>query len=139
VQIPYAVMQANATAVHFRYDQTTAFEFDCEWMTGPTRNRVHHQATLNTSATLNGAPASDPRKTGQYTGWDLIGWSGSGPATAALPTNADCRATCTDTIIKTIVPGTVDRTVSGELHALHDATAKDAVILTVLPVTVNVG
>lgn len=76
VQIPLgfnnATMQANYTKVSFVYEVSATYEFDCEWFTGPTHNRTHHQ---NTQTATIGIPSVAVGKTAKQTASaNLTGW-----------------------------------------------------------------
>ena len=111
-------MQAAHTAVTFNYVASTTYEFDCEWDTG-TKNITHHVNTKEATTQVNAAVASDSRKTGQWTGWNLLGFSGGAANPVAEPTDADCGAE--GNAMKTIVPGSVELiSSSGSLYAVHN-------------------
>ena len=98
-------MQAQHTNVTFNYVASATYEFECEWFTGPDRNRKHHTNTKDAVTQVNAGVDAQSRKTGQWTGWNLLGYLGGGPNPVAEPTDADCGAEGTE--MKTIVPGSV--------------------------------
>ena len=100
-------MQANHTAVGFVYESTTVYTFECEWWTGPARNRTYHSNTKTVTTGVDEAVASLSRKTGQWTGWSIV----LPEASAAVePTDADCGSEGNG--MKSIVDGSV-RAASG--------------------------
>ncbi len=112
-----AQMQANHQAVTFKYVAAATYAFDCEWYTGPEHNRKRHENTKTAESGINISIAADSRKTGQWTGWHLKGFTASVPAPAA-PTDADCGAEGNE--MKTLIPGSVELlTSSGGLYAVH--------------------
>lgn len=98
VQTPWAwnnaTMQKNHTFVTFEVQETTSWEVTCTWTTGEgTRGEKSHSVTRTRVAFLNSSIASDSRKTGQWTGWNLKGWSGSGTEDTAAPQlNSPCNS-----------------------------------------------
>jgi len=103
-------MQTAHSAVTFSYDATIGYTFECEWYTGPDRNRTYHRtAGEPISVQVGGTVADADRKTGQWTGWNLspVALSGS----ASEPTDADCGAAGNG--MKNIVAGSVESFVDG--------------------------
>jgi hypothetical protein len=99
-------MQNVHTQVTFKYVATTEYSFDCEWYTGPDHNRTHHVNTKTEDFGINSSVASESRKTGQWTGWNLNGYTGAAPGDGANgPVDADCGAEGND--MKSIVPGSI--------------------------------
>ena len=118
-----ATTQQNHMGVTFKYEATTEYEFECEWYTGPDRNRKHHVNTKTERTNVNAAMASDSRKTGQWTGWNLNGFSGGTPNAVAEPTDADCGSEGNE--MKTIVPGSIQKvSESSALYAVHSGAEK---------------
>ena len=114
-----AQMQAAHKEVTFKYVATATYAFDCEWWTGPEHNLKRHETTLEAQTNVNASVASDSRKTGQWTGWNLLGYpDGGGPTPVAQPTDADCGAEGNE--MKSIVPGSVELIgTSGGLVAVY--------------------
>ena len=82
VQVPFgwnnAVAQQKATGVTFAYIQSNIYSGVCEWVTGEgTRGMKVHTVTKSRNTEVVAGIAADPRKTGQYTGWNLLGFGGS--------------------------------------------------------------
>jgi hypothetical protein len=63
-------MQAVASSVTFTYENVTTYEADCVWTTGRSR----HIEPVTTTIGVAGSIAADPRRTGQWTGWNLNGY-----------------------------------------------------------------
>jgi hypothetical protein len=114
-------MQAVHTLVTFSYDATVGYTFECEWYTGPDRNRTYHKtAGEPISVNIGGVVPSYDRKTGQLTGWKLDPVSLSG-GSAPEPTDADCGAEGNE--MKSIVDGSVQSfTEGGGLVAHYNGT-----------------
>ena len=64
--------QANAKAVSFSYNATDTYDVGCEWSTG-TNHVVVHDITVPKHTSVSSSVLSDPRKTGQWTGYNLNG------------------------------------------------------------------
>ena len=111
-------MQANHQLVTFNYVASSTYQFDCEWTTGEgTKGMKTHVNTKEATTQVNAAVASDSRKTGQWTGWNLLGFAGGALNPVAEPTDADCGAE--GNAMKTIVPGSVELiSSSGGLYAV---------------------
>lgn len=62
------VMQSNHQAVTFTYDSSAQYSQDCQ--KEGRRETRHH--TFKKSVNINAAIVSDSRKTGQWTGWNLL-------------------------------------------------------------------
>jgi uncharacterized protein YaaQ len=104
-------MQNAHEAVTFSYDATVGYSFECEWYTGPERNRTYHRtAGEPVSVQVGGTVVDNDRKTGQWTGWNLQPVTVGG-GTASEPVDADCGAEGNE--LKTIVPGSVQSFVEG--------------------------
>jgi hypothetical protein len=70
-----AAAQRNANAVSFHSQSSTSYEAVCTWTTGEnTRGERVHNVTHNRSTAVLSNIASDPRKTGQWTGYNLNGF-----------------------------------------------------------------
>ena len=115
-----ATMQRNHTGITFVYEQTSEYSFECEWYTGPTRNRTYHRNSKTEEFSVNASIPSDSRRTGQWTGWNLNGWNDSAPSGSAPNiTNADCGSEGNE--MKTLVEGSVELvSSSGGLYAVHN-------------------
>lgn len=68
-----ATAQTQAQKVSFAYNATNTYDVTIEFDTGGIHNTTHHTVTQGKSTTVSSSVASDPRKTGQYTGWNLTG------------------------------------------------------------------
>jgi hypothetical protein len=69
-----AAAQSRSTSVTFKYQASTTYDVTIDFDTGnPLHNVTHHSVTQNTSTAVTSAIASEARKTGQYTGWNLTG------------------------------------------------------------------
>ena len=67
-----AAAQTNAKAVSFSYNATDTYDVGCEWSTG-TNHVVVHDITVPKHTSVSSSILSDPRKTGQWTGYNLNG------------------------------------------------------------------
>jgi hypothetical protein len=124
-----AKMQREHEEIKFKYVASTTYAFDCEWYTGPDRNRTRHENTKTAATNVDAKIASESRKTGQWTGWNLRGYAGGAPNQPAEPTDADCGAEGNE--MKTIVPGSVEVSAStGRLLAIHPPSSEREVIYT---------
>jgi hypothetical protein len=111
-------MQANHEAVTFEYVAEVGYEFDCEWWTGPSHNRTHHQNTQAVSMSVTSDVVSDNRKTGQYTGWYLTPINLDEPVVS----QPDCSGYGAG---KTFVEGTLEvGDIVGGLYAVFEGEAK---------------
>ena len=110
-------MQVVHNDVKFSYDVTTQYSFTCEWYTGPDHNIKHHTTDETETFGINGTVASDSRKTGQWTGWNLTGYENAGPGSGTrVPQDSDCGAEGNE--MKSIVEGSVVATpLGGGLYA----------------------
>lgn len=90
-----ATMQLHAEGTTFVYSDLQNYEYVCTWTTGEgTRGEKVHNVTRTRSGGLTSTIMGDPRKTGQWTGWNvsgtLSGNSADVPAVGALcPGNQD--------------------------------------------------
>jgi hypothetical protein len=80
VQTPFgwnnAKAQQYSTQVSFIYNAVNTYDVECEWTTttgGPNPKDILHDITIPRHTSVNASIASDPRKTGQWTGWNLTG------------------------------------------------------------------
>jgi hypothetical protein len=70
-----AAAQRNAQAVSFHMQSSASYEAVCTFTTGEgTRGERVHNVTHNRSTSVLSSIASDPRKTGQWTGYNLNGF-----------------------------------------------------------------
>ena len=70
-----AAAQRNANAVSFHSQSSTDYSAVCTWTTGEgTRGERTHNVSHNRSTAVLSSIASDPRKTGQWTGYNLNGF-----------------------------------------------------------------
>lgn len=80
--------QANATAVSFSFQGSTTYSVRCEWDTitgGPRPQTIHHNITVPRNTSVSSSVASDPRRTGQYTGYILSGFGTTTTGGQAVP------------------------------------------------------
>jgi hypothetical protein len=82
-----ATAQKEAKNVTFTYDAITTYDVTIEFDAG--RSSVHQIITQQKSTGVQASIQSDPRKTGQYTGWNLIGLGGTVVTGDALPNVGD--------------------------------------------------
>jgi hypothetical protein len=81
-----ATAQKNATAVSFHMESSTDYSAVCTWTTGEgTRGEHTHNVTHKRSTAVVSGIASDPRKTGQWTGYNLNGFGTSTTTGGAAP------------------------------------------------------
>jgi hypothetical protein len=67
--------QRNATAVSFTYNAQDTYDVECYWETTTGNGRiVVHDITVPRHVSVAASVASDPRKTGQWTGYNLNGF-----------------------------------------------------------------
>ncbi len=101
-----STMQKVHQSVTFQYDISTPVTFECEWYTGPDRNRKRHDVTVTKTIAVQASVASESRKTGQWTGWNLTnGLPALDPGSITI-TNADCGAEGNE--MKSVVEGSVE-------------------------------
>lgn len=77
--------QDNANKVSFSAESEERFQVTCEWTTGPEHNRKTHDVSRPIHRSVSSAIGYDARKTGQYTGYHLLGYGaavGGGDAPA---------------------------------------------------------
>ena len=96
VQVPFgwnnAKAQQQANNVTFNYDSTSTYDVTIEFSTGNPdhpKSIEDHVVTQEKSSTVAASVASDPRKTGQYTGWNLRGFGVTTTTGDAVPTVGD--------------------------------------------------
>lgn len=113
-------MQDAHDSVSFVYVAETEVSFACEWWTGPQHNRSYHTNTKVVTTGVDAAVASASRKTGQWTGWNLLaGLPTGGSAGSAVVSDADCGAEGNG--MKSVVEGSVEvGETAGGLYAVYD-------------------
>jgi hypothetical protein len=116
-----AAMQQRHTQITFEYDNLTQHTFECEWWTGPARNRQYHSTTTTETTGVQGVLASDSRRTGQWTGWHLTGYvtsGGSGNFTPDCNGNGEGDGNSGE---KTLIEGSLTSTpLGGGLYAVYN-------------------
>jgi hypothetical protein len=114
-----ARMQQNHTSITFEYDETTTASWQCEWYTGPDHNISHHSQSFNRTRSIGGVLGDRDRKTGQWTGWHLTGFTDSystgGNVTPSCPGNPEGNGNSGE---KTVVEGSVNVVTAGGLYAV---------------------
>ena len=70
--------QTNAKAVSFSLESDDTYDVTCEWDTvaGQSGNIIHHEVTNHKHQGVNATLAYDARLKNQYTGYNLLGFSG---------------------------------------------------------------
>lgn len=103
-----ATLQANASALSFVFTSSEATSWDCEWYTGPDRNRTRHTVERSTVQDVSTSIAYDARKNknGKITGFNLNGFGA--PTVSGGGTVGACEAE------KTFVEGSLATTVTDE-------------------------
>lgn len=92
----------------------------CEWTTEPEHNRRTHDVTRRITGGLSATLADADRRTGQYTGWHIVGGSiteTSGEGGAMKAVGDDCLGNGTDGTVVEVTEGT--GVGSGGLYAKH--------------------
>lgn len=116
-------MQDAHTKVGFSYVASVEYSFECTWTTGPDHNRKAHVNTKSASTDIDATVASDSRRTGQWTGWNLGALSATAPV--AEPQDSDCGAegNAMKTIVRDIDGNKIIHVVSssGGLYANHNS------------------
>lgn len=82
-----AKAQSNAKLVSFGYDATDTYDVECQWTTttgGPSPKEILHDINVPRHTRIASSVAADPRKTGQYTGYNLSGF-GSTTSEGTVP------------------------------------------------------
>jgi hypothetical protein len=71
-----AQLQSNAAGLTFFFSTSVTASWECEWWTGPEKNRTHHVIEISTVAEIAQSVAFDGRanKKGQITGFNLNGF-----------------------------------------------------------------
>jgi len=114
-------MQANHTQVTFEYEQTAVYGFDCEWYTG-SRNVRRHEISVTRAFQVGASILSDSRRTGQWTGWHLNGFSSGAPGALPDESTLSCNGNPEGDGYsgeKTVVAGSVElQSASGGLYAV---------------------
>jgi hypothetical protein len=109
-------IQDRHESITFEYDDVVTYEVECEWYTGPDHNRTKHTLTRERTSGVLGELASESRRTGQWTGWHLLGFE-SRTSTGAVPAVGD---PCLGTGVEGVV-SSVEETGSGDggLYAVY--------------------
>jgi hypothetical protein len=84
-----AVAQAQANNVTFSYNSSDSYDVTIEFTTGPVHNITDHIVTQHKSTAVSATVSSDPRRTGQYTGWYLTGLGSVTTTGDAVPAVGD--------------------------------------------------
>lgn len=84
-----ATAQAQVNNVSFSYDAASTYDVTIEFDTGGVHNTTHHIVTQDKSTTVSASVASDPRHTGQYTGWNLTGLGTTTTTGDTIPSAGD--------------------------------------------------
>jgi hypothetical protein len=117
-----AVAQAQANNVSFSYNSTDTYDVKIEFDTGVgTRGEQHHTVTQGKSTSVSATVASDPRKTGQYTGWNLTGLGATTVTGDAIPTVGD---SCPNGDLPCQVTGVALISSTGGLYVSDTATSQ---------------
>jgi len=128
VQTPFgwnnAAAQREARNVSFTYQATESYDVTIEFDTGnPANPRSvnHHVVTQEKTSAVSASIASDPRRTGQWTGWNLNGFGTQTVTGEAVPNVGDpCPngnlGTCTVTAVSL-------GSSTGGLYANHNGTS----------------
>lgn len=69
-----AQMQSRATALSFQLTDEASYAYDCEWWTGPDRNRRRHEVTHQRTRSVNAGVDYVPRSRSQVNGFFLTGF-----------------------------------------------------------------
>lgn len=70
--------QQYSTQVSFSYNTVETYDAECTWETVTGKGKIiYHLVPVTRTNSVNASVASDPRKTGQWTGWNLKGWNGT--------------------------------------------------------------
>lgn len=110
-------MQTAHTTVAFKYAASAIASFECEWWTGPDRNRKYHTVPVTQVTSVNATVADIDRKTGQWTGWRISGI----PASIDAPEVTDEMCGAEGNEMKSVVPGSVEvGDVTGGLLAVYN-------------------
>jgi hypothetical protein len=87
-----ATMQSRHTSVTFAVDNSVSYDVTCEWDTvteGKNAKTIHHDVTNHHDISSSAALDATSRKTGQYTGWFLNGYTDGGLSDATVPEVGD--------------------------------------------------
>jgi hypothetical protein len=87
-----AVMQQRHLGVTFGVDSTTSYDVTCEWITitgGKNSKTITHTVSNHHNISSSASVDSASRKTGQYTGWFLNGYTDGGLGSVTLPQVGD--------------------------------------------------
>ena len=129
VQQPFgwnnATAQKEANNVSFKYESTDSYDVTIEFDTGnPDKPKSvhHHIVTQEKSSSVDASVASDPRKTGQWTGWNLNGFGNQTVTGEAVPAVGD---PCPNGNLGTCEVTAVSLGSStGGLYAIHNGISK---------------
>lgn len=101
-----SVAQAQANNVSFAYDATVTYDVVITFTTGGVHNTMDHTVTQNKSTTVSASVASDPRHTGQWTGWNLTGLGATTTSGDTLPSVGDScpNGDNNDCVVQSVTP-----------------------------------
>jgi hypothetical protein len=115
VQMPFGLnnsaiqklINANKQAVTFSIDaEVDGGSYVCKWTTGPDHNLTVHRITKKFEGEVTATIAADPRKTGQWTGWNLSGSVSASGDDATVPEVGDsCLGKGTDGVVESVSTG----------------------------------
>ena len=111
-----AAMQRNHLAITFEYDATTTYTWTCQWTTGPDQNQTLHTQPRTKTHGVAGTIGNTDRRTGQWTGWFLTGYTDGGPDAGSddfVPTCPGNEGGDGNSGGKTVVEGSLESTSSG--------------------------
>jgi hypothetical protein len=116
-----AQMQARHVGTTFGVDSTTSYDVTCEWTTttgGKNSTTITHTVNNHHNISSSASVDSASRKTGQYTGWFLYGFSDGGLGSVSLPQVGDScpqggSASDADPVANDAVITAVDNVVNG--------------------------
>ena len=90
------VLQQQASNVTFFYSATDSYDAECEWFTGPVKNRKSHTVTKKTATSVISAVERDVRVRNQITGFTLKGLGESSTTGNVPEVNGACLGEGTD-------------------------------------------
>jgi hypothetical protein len=102
-----AQAQSNAKLVTFSYDATDTYDVECEWTTetgGPNSKTVYHDITVPRHTRVASSIQADPRKTGQYTGYNLSGFGTTTTEGTVPVVGGTCPGASSVAIITAVTP-----------------------------------
>ncbi len=133
VQVPFGwnnkTLQNNATGVTFEYRSTDTYEAECEFFTGPDKNRTRHTNDVELVTGVSGSVDGDPRQgKSQFTGFNLKGFIGDPTVVGGtIPVVGEACKTGTGNSESQWL--SVDKISStGGLYAIHTPTNNSALI-----------